>query len=80
LFAVKSGMFDESAASHVRALLEQGALGVGVFETKDCHKTYVELSAKRVDFISPPQEQPYGIEATFRDNSGNMFSLTQLLR
>ena len=77
LFPVKSGMFDESAAGHVRALLEQGALGVGVFDTADCRATYAELLAKGVDFISPPQEQPYGIEATFRDNSGNMFSLTQ---
>ena len=79
LFAVKPGMFDEAAAGHLRALLEQGALGVGVFDTDDCRATYAELSAKGVDFISPPQEQPYGIEATFRDNSGNVFSLTQHL-
>ena len=77
LFAAKPGMFDEAAAAHLRALLEQGALGVGVFDTDDCRATYAELSAKGVDFISPPQEQPYGIEATFRDNSGNTFSLTQ---
>ena len=77
LFSVKPGMFDEAAASHLRALLEQGALGVGVFDTDDCRATYAELSAKGVDFTSPPQEQPYGIEATFRDNSGNTFSLTQ---
>ena len=77
LFAVKPGMLDESAAGHLRALLEQGALGVGVFDTDDCRATYAELSAKGVDFTSPPQEQPYGIEATFRDNSGNTFSLTQ---
>ena len=79
LFAVKSGSFDEVTAGHIRALLEQGALGVGVFDTADCRTTYAELAAKGVDFISPPQEQPYGIEATFRDNSGNMFSLTQHL-
>jgi catechol 2,3-dioxygenase-like lactoylglutathione lyase family enzyme len=77
LFAVKPGMFDEAAAGHLQALLEQGALGVGVFDTDDCRATYAELSAKGVDFTSPPQEQPYGIEATFRDNSGNTFSLTQ---
>jgi len=77
LFAVKPGMFDEAAAGHLRALLEQGLLGVGVFDTDDCQATYAELSAKGVNFTSPPQEQPYGIEATFRDNSGNTFSLTQ---
>jgi len=77
LFAVKPGMFDEAAAGHLQALLEQGALGVGVFDTDDCHATYAELKAKGVEFTSAPQEQPYGIEATFRDNSGNTFSLTQ---
>jgi catechol 2,3-dioxygenase-like lactoylglutathione lyase family enzyme len=77
LFAVKSGAFDEATGDHLRALLEQGALGIGVFDTDDCRATYAELSAKGVEFVSPPQEQPYGIEATFRDNSGNTFSLTQ---
>jgi catechol 2,3-dioxygenase-like lactoylglutathione lyase family enzyme len=80
LFAVKSGSFEEATVGHIRALLEQGALGVGVFDTADCRATYAELLAKGVDFISPPQEQPYGIEAAFRDNSGNMFSLTQHLQ
>ena len=77
LFVVKPGSLDEAAAGHLRALLEHGALGIGVFDTDDCHATYAELSAKGVNFISPPQEQPYGIAATFRGNSGNMFSLTQ---
>jgi hypothetical protein len=30
-----------------------------------------------VTFLSPPAERPYGIEATMRDDSGNMISLTQ---
>ncbi len=78
LFAVKpAGMFDEATAGHLRAILETGALGMGVFATTDCHATYAELKAKGVEFMSPPQEQPYGVEATFKDNSGNLFSLTQ---
>lgn len=78
LFAVKpAGIFDEATAGHLRAILEKGVLGIGVFDTADCHATYAELKAKGVEFVSPPQEQPYGVEATFRDNSGNVFSLTQ---
>jgi predicted enzyme related to lactoylglutathione lyase len=50
---------------------------MGVFDTDDCRATYDDLSAKGVEFVSPPQEQPYGVEAVFRDNSGNWFSLTQ---
>jgi catechol 2,3-dioxygenase-like lactoylglutathione lyase family enzyme len=77
LFEVKAGgMIDEAAANHLRALLE-GGLGAGVFDTDDCRATYEELRSKGVEFISPPREQPYGIEAIFKDNSGNWFSLAQ---
>lgn len=30
-----------------------------------------------VHFVTEPTERSYGIEAVFRDNSGNWFSLTQ---
>jgi hypothetical protein len=33
--------------------------------------------ARGVTLLSKPTERFYGIEATFRDNSGNWFSLTQ---
>lgn len=72
-----TGMMDETTASQIRALLELGALGAGAFDTDDCRKTYEELKSKGVEFVSPPQEQSYGIEAIFKDNSGNWFSLTQ---
>ena len=55
----------------------QGSLGGGVFETADCQKTFEELSARGVTFLQEPAERPYGIEALFRDDSGNWFSLTQ---
>jgi catechol 2,3-dioxygenase-like lactoylglutathione lyase family enzyme len=78
LFAVKpAGYFDEEAAGHLRAVLAKGSMGAGAFDTDDCRATYEQLKAKGVEFISPPQEQPYGVEAVFRDNSGNWFSLTQ---
>jgi catechol 2,3-dioxygenase-like lactoylglutathione lyase family enzyme len=68
---------DPETATTLRALVAQGAIGVGVLETDDCRKTYDELSAKGVVFLSEPAERPYGIEATFRDDSGNWFSLCQ---
>jgi catechol 2,3-dioxygenase-like lactoylglutathione lyase family enzyme len=61
----------------IHELLGKGAFGAGVFETADCHKTYEELTAKGVEFNSPPKEQFYGIEAILRDPFGNWFSLTQ---
>src|ERR1700712_2226553 len=50
---------------------------VGVFDTADCRKTYEELVARGVEFSGPPEEKFYGIEAVFKDSSGNHFSLSQ---
>ena len=78
LMKVEPGMmWDHATADAVRALIEGGKMGAGVFNTHDCKSTYEELSGKGVVFLSPPAERPYGIEAIFRDDSGNWFSLTQ---
>jgi catechol 2,3-dioxygenase-like lactoylglutathione lyase family enzyme len=70
-------MMDEESAEQVKALVAKGALGPGAFETDDCRATCAELSARGVDFLSEPTERFYGVEATFRDNSGNWFSMTE---
>jgi catechol 2,3-dioxygenase-like lactoylglutathione lyase family enzyme len=70
-------MMDEQSAAQVKELVAKGALGAGAFETDDCRGTYETLSARGVTFLSEPTERFYGIEATFRDNSGNWFSMTQ---
>ncbi len=78
LMAIQPGfMFDEETANQIKGLAQKGALGSGVFRTTDCHATYEELKAKGVEFIAPPEDKFYGIEAVFKDNSGNWFSLTQ---
>jgi predicted enzyme related to lactoylglutathione lyase len=78
LFEPKPGMMmDEATVTQLRAIMAKGVLGAGVFNTDDCHATYEELKAKGVEFLSAPAERPYGIEAVFKDNSGNWFSLTQ---
>jgi catechol 2,3-dioxygenase-like lactoylglutathione lyase family enzyme len=64
-------------AAQLRALVASGGMGVGVMTTDDCRRTYEELSAKGVTFLSEPAERPYGIEAMMRDDSGNLISLTQ---
>jgi uncharacterized glyoxalase superfamily protein PhnB len=69
--------FSAEMAEEMKALVRRGVLGIGVFETDDVHGDYERLSKQGVEFISPPKEQFYGIEAIVRDNSGNWFSLTQ---
>lgn len=68
---------DAETTEQIRSLVAKGALGPGVMGTDDCRKTYEELSARGVEFIQEPADRPYGIEAVFRDDSGNWFSLTQ---
>ena len=78
LLEPKPGMLmDEGTATQLRAVMAKGVLGAGVFNTDDCRGTYAELKSKGVQFTSEPAERPYGIEAIFKDNTGNWFSLTQ---
>jgi catechol 2,3-dioxygenase-like lactoylglutathione lyase family enzyme len=70
-------MMPPEAAEQIKALIGKGALGSGVFGTDDCRGTYAELKEKGVEFLEEPAERFYGIEAMFRDDSGNWFSLTQ---
>jgi len=70
-------MLDAQTSEMLRTLIRKGALGAGVFETADVHKTYQELSAKGVSFKYPPREQFYGTETVLQDDSRNWFSLTQ---
>ena len=78
LMAVSPGpTMDAETADSLRGLVSKGALGAGVLETADCQKTYDELKAKGVEFLQPPTERFYGVEALLKDDSGNWFSLTQ---
>lgn len=70
-------MFDAESAEQLKALVQKGAIGVGVFETDDCKGDFERLSKLGVEFMSEPKEQFYGTEAIAKDNSGNWFSLTQ---
>jgi predicted enzyme related to lactoylglutathione lyase len=42
----------------------------------DIHKTYAELEKSGVEFEGPPQKQPWGTYAMFKDNEGNRFVLS----
>jgi len=76
LFPVTVGkMFPEEIANTIIDLVKNGKLGSGVFECNDIYATYEELKAKGVEFLKAPKEEFYGIEAQFKDDSGNWFSL-----
>jgi len=48
----------------------------GAFECDDVEATYHELAARGVAFDGPPQKQPWGVFAKFKDPDGNQFVLS----
>ena len=78
LFPVTVGkMFPKETANTMADLIKKGTFGCGVLECNDIYATYEELKGKGVEFMKAPKEEFYGIEALFKDDSGNWFSLTQ---
>ena len=59
-----------------RAMDAGSMFGLGL-NVDDCRQTYEELRAKDVQFIQPPEERPYGVEAVARDNQGNWMVLVE---
>ena len=50
---------------------------IWVLETDDCKQTYLDLKAKGVEFLSTPEERPYGVEALFKDLYGYVYDLVE---
>jgi predicted enzyme related to lactoylglutathione lyase len=71
-------VMDGEVANQVRSLMAKGFAGTVFLTTEDCQASYEELKARGVEFTEEPEERPYGIDAGFRDPSGNSFRLTQV--
>lgn len=71
-------MVDAATAAQIGDLMAKGFAGTVFLTTDDCQKAYEELSARGVEFVEPPEARPYGIDAGFRDPSGNSLRLTQV--
>lgn len=68
---------DDDMTAAVRRAMANGSMGGIGLQTDDCQKTFEELSAKGVEFVQPPSERPYGVEAILRDVSGNWLVLVE---
>ena len=71
-------VMDPETADQVRGLMAKGFAGTVFLTTDDVHTTYKELLGRGVEFVEEPTEQPYGIDTSFRDPSGNHLRLAQL--
>ena len=70
-------MTDEVTRQEIATLTAKGFAGTVFLTTDDCMKAYEEMSARGVEFTEKPTVQPYGVDAGFRDPSGNSIRLTQ---
>jgi catechol 2,3-dioxygenase-like lactoylglutathione lyase family enzyme len=71
-------VFDDETREQIKSLLAKGASGGLFFATDDVQRSYEELKSRGVEFQQEPTEQPYGIDAGFRDPSGNSMRMAQL--
>ena len=70
-------MLDKDAADKLAELVAMGVTGGIFFETDDCQGTYETLKSRGVEFQEEPSQRPYGVDAAFRDPSGNQIRITQ---
>jgi catechol 2,3-dioxygenase-like lactoylglutathione lyase family enzyme len=73
-------VFDEATREQIRGLLAKGAAGGLFFSSDDIQSAYQEMKSRGVEFSQEPMEQPYGVDAGFRDPSGNSFRMAQMPR
>lgn len=71
-------IMDDATANQVRELMGKGFAGTIFLVTDDCRASHKELVERGVAFVEDPEERPYGIDAAFRDPSGNHIRITQL--
>ena len=70
-------VIDAETSAQLRTVMAKGAAGGLFFSTDDIQATYEELRGKGVEFTQAPTQQPYGIDAGFRDPSGNQIRVMQ---
>jgi predicted enzyme related to lactoylglutathione lyase len=71
-------VMDAETQEQLKSLVAKGFAGGLFFATDDIQATYEELKSRGVEFQQEPTEQPYGIDAGFRDTSGNQMRVAQL--
>ena len=71
-------LVDAETTEQIKTLMSKGFAGAIFLNTDDCQASYEELRSRGVEFTETPEERPYGIDAGFRDPSGNSFRLTQV--
>ena len=70
-------VFEAETRDKIMDLMAKGAASGLFFSSDDVQATYEDLKSRGVEFQQEPTEQPYGIDAGFRDPSGNSMRVAQ---
>lgn len=71
-------VMDQTTAEQLGDLMRKGFAATLFLETNDLRATYAQLKERGVEFEQEPTQQPYGLDAAFRDPSGNNLRIAQL--
>lgn len=77
LMSIGAAPLDDAGRKRLEEHVAGGVAGALFFAADDCHATCDELRARGVELTEEPQERPYGIDAAFRDPSGNPARIVQ---
>jgi catechol 2,3-dioxygenase-like lactoylglutathione lyase family enzyme len=70
-------VFEAETQAQIKGLVAKGAAGGLFVSTGDCRATYEQLKRLGVEFSQEPEQRPYGVDAGFRDSSGNQIRMLQ---
>ena len=77
LFVPQEPVLDAATAQTMREMVAKGAMPPLVLIVEDCRAAYDTLRAKGVEFTQEPIARFGGIDANFRDPSGNAWKMIQ---
>jgi catechol 2,3-dioxygenase-like lactoylglutathione lyase family enzyme len=77
LFLPQAPVLDDATAQTMREMVAKGAMPPLVLVVEDCRAEYDALRKKGVEFTQEPVARYGGVDANFRDPSGNAWKMIQ---
>ena len=77
LFAPQEPVMDAATAQTMREMVAKGAMPPLVLVVEDCKVAYEDMRKKGVEFTQEPIARYGGVDANFRDPSGNGWKMIQ---
>jgi AraC-like DNA-binding protein/catechol 2,3-dioxygenase-like lactoylglutathione lyase family enzyme len=71
------GGMPEDVTTSLRSVIASGYIGPCVFAIDDCKKLHESMVSKGVRVQEPPHEEPYGMQASYLDDTGNVLVFVQ---